>query len=168
MRWFAAFTLALGLSLLCGCASRPDRTGQLAKVRSVHVTPSISGNLSDTTSRLEPALRDAATRALLARGFSVGPEADAQALVRVAWVPGRDIAPNGQDERTLSLSLSIFSRSGDRLFSARSAQIWPERMWSEDRVSTEVTRLLRDLPEAERTVGAPEEVKTRLAPIRLR
>lgn len=170
MRWPAAIILVtLGLFLIPGCGSRPDRSGELSRVRSLHVTPSISGSLSDASFRLEPALQDAVTRSLIARGFSVGPEADAEGLVRVAWVLGRDIAPNGQDERTLSLSLSIFSRSGDRLYSARSLQTWPERMWSEDRVSSEIARMIRDLPPAEKTTtSAPAETKPKLAPIRLR
>lgn len=170
MRWPVAVTLmTFGMLLLPGCGSRPDRSGQLSRVRSLHVTPSISGNLSDASFRLEPALQDAVTRSLIARGFSVGPEADADALVRVAWVLGRDIAPTGQDERTLSLSLSIFSRSGERLYSARSVQTWPERMWSEDRVSSEITHMLRQLPQADRAATSPSpDSKPKLAPVRLK
>lgn len=164
----AGLTFAIGLLVLVGCGSRPDRGEQLSKVRQLHVTPSISGNLSDASFRLEPALQDAVTRALLARGYAVGPESDANGVVRVAWVLGRDVAPNGQDERTLSLSLSIFSRSGDRLYSARSVQTWPERMWSEDRVTTEIARMLHDVPVADKTSGDAVEVKPRLAPIRLK
>lgn len=140
--------LALAAALLSGCGSRPDRTDALSRLRRVHVDRVISAGLSDNGFRLEPALKSAAERTLGAKGYAVGAEADAQATVRIAWILGRDRAPGGLDERTLSLSLSVFSRSGERLYSARSAQVWPERMWSEDRAADEVALLLRDVPES--------------------
>lgn len=133
----------------------------------MHVTPSISGHLSDTGHRLEGSLQAAVAKALSTRGYAVGSEAGADGIVRVAWILGRETAPSGQEERTLSLSLSIFSRSGDRLYSARSIQNWPERMWSEDRLTSEVARMLSALPEAKPGLK-PVEGKPALAPIRLR
>lgn len=162
----AIITLAVGL--VVGCGSRPDRDEQLSHLKSLHVMPSISGNLTDTSFRLEGALREAVSRSLAAHGYSAGAEGVADGYVRVAWILGRDISPSGQDERTLSLSLSIFSRSGDRVFSARSPECWPERMWSEDRMTTEIARMLRTLPEARGSAMAPAEGKPALAPIRLK
>lgn len=140
--------LALALALLSGCGSRPDRSEALSRIRHLHVAPAISAGLSDAAFRLEPALRSAVERTLGAKGYAVGSEADAQASVRVAWILGRERSLAGQDERTLSLSLSVFSRSGERLYSGRSAQVLPERMWSEDRVGSEISLLLRDMPES--------------------
>lgn len=168
MQWTRVVSICLGLTCLAGCGSRPDRSDALAQSRRVHVTPSISGNLTDASFRMEPALQGAVARTLGARGYVVGPEADADAVVRVAWILGRDIAPDGKDERTLGLSLSIFSRSGQRLYSARSPQTWPERMWSDDRVTTEIARLLAGLPEATKATLAPAEGKPAMAPIRLK
>lgn len=133
----------------------------------MYVTPTISGHLSDTGHRMEAGLQAAVARALAARGYAVGSEAGADGIVRVAWIPGQAISPSGQEERTLSLSLSIFSRAGDRLYSGRSVQSWPERVWSEDRVSSEIARLLNALPDAKAGL-TPAEGKPALAPIRLK
>lgn len=162
----AAFTLALLAQ--AGCGSRPDRSDQVSGIRTMSVAPSISGNITDLTFRLEGSLQSAVSRALVAKGYMVGPEADAQGTVRVAWILGREISPSGQDERTLALSLSVFSRSGDRLYSVRSLQAWPESLWSEDRMLTEVARMLRDLPEARTAALVPADGKPALAPIRLK
>lgn len=167
MRRLPAVTALLASLLLVACGTRPDRSNELASVRLMHVTPSISGHLSDTGHRLEGPLQAAVARALSARGYTVGSEAGADGIVRVAWILGQEISPNGQEERTLSLSLSIFSRSGDRLYSARSVQNWPERMWSEDRVTSEIARMLNALPDAKPAL-TPVEGKPALAPIRLK
>lgn len=172
---FAPFVrIGFAVILLAGCASRTDRGAELAGIRSLHVAPAISSSLSDAGSRLEPALLAAATRMLTSRGYAVGPEADAQAFVRIAWILGRDIAPDGRPERTLSLSLSIFSRSGERLYSARSVEDWPERMWSEDRAASVIGQMLRDMPECHPAPvpadakPVPAEGRPALAPIRLK
>lgn len=167
MRWKTVICLGLGGVLLSACGSRVDRAEDLSKIRILQVTPVISASLSDAGSRLEPAIQAAAARSLSAKGYAIGTEADAQAYVRIAWILGRDIAPDGRDERTLSLSLSVFSRSGDRLYSGRSVQGWPERMWSEDRAVTEIANMLRDVPEC-RSVMVPVDGKPALAPIRLK
>lgn len=158
--------LALAL-LLLGCSSRPDRSEALAKARVLHVSPTISANLSDSALRLDPALRSAVARALSARGYTVGSEGEAQAVVRIAWIHSRERDSLGTEERTLSLSLSIFSRTGERLYSGRSALVLPERLWSEDRAAAEIALLLRDVPE--RRVGPvpAEPAKPALAPVRL-
>lgn len=167
MQWKTVICLSLALASLAGCGSRPDHADDFAKVRTLSLTPVIAGNLTDTGSRLEGFIQSATTRALNARGYAVGSEAEAQATVRVAWILGREIGPDGREERLLSLSLSIFSRAGDRLYSVRSAQNWPERMWSEDRAVTEVTRMLRDIPDCQSAL-VPAEGKPALAPIRLK
>lgn len=167
MRRLSAVTVLLASLLFVACGSRPDRSNELAAVRLMYVTPSISGHLTDTGHRLEGPLQAAVARALNARGYTVGSEAAADGIVRVAWILGHEISPSGQEERTLSLSLSIFSRAGDRLYSARSVQNWPERMWSEDRAISEVARMLNALPEAKAGL-TPVEGKPALAPIRLK
>lgn len=167
MRRLPAVPVALAAMLLMACGSRPDRSGELSAVRSMHVATTISGHLSDTGHRLEGPLQAAVARALSARGYAVGSEAGAEGFVRVAWILGREVGLGGQEERTLSLSLSIFSRAGDRLYSARSVQNWPERMWSEDRVTSEIARMLNGLPEAKSAL-APVDGKPALAPIRLK
>lgn len=162
----AAFTLTL--ATLVGCGSRPDRSEEITGLRSLSVTPTIAGNITDVTFRLEGSLQSAVARALVAKGYLVGPEGEAQGTVRVAWILGRDVSPSGQDERTLALSLSVFSRSGERLYSVRSLQAWPEQLWSEDRMLSEVGRLLCELPEARKAALAPADGKPALAPIRLK
>lgn len=167
MRRLSALTLVLTALISAGCGSRPDRSGELAAVRTLYVTPTISGHLSDASHRLEDTVQSSVARALASRGYAVGPEAGADATLRVAWILGNEISPSGQEERMLSLSLSIFSHSGQRIYSARSVQNWPERMWSEDRVATEITRMLSGLPEA-RSSLVPAPGKPALAPIRLK
>lgn len=154
------------LFLVVGCGSRPDRSETLCGSRILYLTPVISGGLSDRAFHLDSAVRSAATRSLTARGYQVGSEADAQAVVRIAWIMGRERSPSGQDERTLSLSLSIFSRSGERLYSARSNQVFAEPFWTEDRATAEVALLLKDLPNC-LPAATPSEGKPALAPVRL-
>ena len=167
MQWPLLMRSGFAVMLLVGCGSRVDRGSDLAGLRSLHVTPLISSSLTDAGARLDPAIREAVAHSLASRGYFVGSEADAQGLVRIAWILGREIGPDGREERTLSLSLSIFSRSGDRLYSARSAQNWPERMWSEDRAVTEVAHMLGEVPECHPST-VPVEGKPALAPIRLK
>lgn len=163
-RALSLFALAL---LLLGCSSRPDRSEALAKARVLHVSPTISANLSESALRLDPALRSAVARSLSARGYAVGSEGEAQAVVRIAWILSRERDSLGAEERTLSLSLSIFSRAGDRLYSGRSALVLPERLWSEDRAAAEVALLLRDVPERRSSPVPTEAAKPALAPVRL-
>lgn len=158
------FALAL---LLVGCSSRPDRSEALAKCAVLHVSPTLSANLSEVALRLEPAVQSAVVRSLSAHGYSVGSEGQAQAVVRVAWVYARDRDSLGAEERTLALSLSIFSRDGQRLYSGRSALVLPERMWSADRASAEIALLLRELPERRASLPPADAAKPALAPVRL-
>lgn len=160
--------IILALLALAGCGSRPDRSDEMSGIQTLSVSPSISGNITDLTFRLEGSLQSAVARALVAKGYLVGPEGDAQGTVRVAWILGRDVTPSGQEERTLALSLSVFSRSGERLYSVRSLQAWPESLWSESRMLGEVSRMLRDLPEARKAAQVPVDGKPALAPIRLK
>ena len=157
--------LAMAL-LLAGCGSRPDRSEALGNVRVMHVSPTMSASLSEAAFRLDPAVQSAVAQSLAARGYSVGSQVESQAVVRVAWILARDRDLSGDEERTLALSLSIFSRDGERLYSGRSALVLPERMWSEDRATAEVALLLRDLPER-RASSAPSNAKPALPPIRL-
>lgn len=165
MRLKALSLLAVAL-LLAGCGSRPDRSEALGKVRVMHVSPTMSASLSEAAFRLDPAVQSAVAQSLAARGYTVGSQVESQAVVRVAWILARDRDLAGDEERTLALSLSIFSRDGERLYSGRSALVLPERMWSEDRATAEVALLLRDLPER-RASSAPSNAKPALPPIRL-
>jgi len=167
MNRLSVLTVILAGLVVTGCGSRPDRSAELARAKALYVTPSISGHLSDATHRLEGPLQAAVARALSARGYTVSSESGADGMVRVAWILSHDVAVTGEDERVISLSLSIFSRSGERLYSARSVQNWPERMWSEDRVASEVAAMLAGIPEAKSSL-VPVEGKPSLAPIRLK
>ena len=146
-----------GAVLFVACSSRSDRSGDLAKVRNLNVTPVISGSSSSTTQNLELTVQESIQRAVTARGYTVTKGGTADATVRAAWLIGNETT-NGKTERIYTLSVSVFNAQGDRIFSARSINGWPEVLWTEARVNSEIASLFRALPEA-----TPE-----LAPVRLK
>lgn len=146
-----------GAVLFAACSSRPDRSGDLAKVRNLNVTPVISGSSSSTTQNLELTVQESIQRSVTARGYTVTKDGTADATVRAAWLIGNETT-NGKTERIYTLSVSVFNAQGERIFSARSINGWPEVLWTEARVNSEIAALFRALPEA-----TPE-----LAPVRLK
>jgi hypothetical protein len=144
--------------IITACSSRPDRSSDLAKVRTLNITPVISASTSSTTQNLEQTVQDSIQRSVAARGYTVTKDGAADATVRAAWLIGNETTTNGKTERIYTLSVSVFNAEGDRIFSARSIKGWSEVLWTEARVNSEIAALFRALPEA----------TPALAPVRLK
>lgn len=134
--------------LVIGCGTRSDPAAAFAGVRTLSlasVAGTSSPELSSTVSgELEVALR----RSLSVRGYQVSDSPGGDAVVRASWVQQGQVQPGGRSEVLLGVSLSIFDRKGARIHSARSVRLIPSGQWNADRVSGEVSALLRGVPEA--------------------
>ena len=142
------FLVALVAALMLGCVTKSS-TAQLSRQRSlvIETTPLSVDGLSDVqVERLDKYLVHHLTQSLAVRGYQVS-ELSAVRL-RSTWV--REPASEAGFNRTnplISLSFSVFSPKGDRLFSARSVRSLPLNQWSDARVAEEVRALMRKFPE---------------------
>jgi len=143
--------LLLSACLLVGCGARPSPANPLAGVRTLTLA-SVSGvSASELSPGLGLDLESALRRSLAVRGYQIRDTEGGEASVRASWFQEARLLPDGRREVHLGISLSIFDRSGERVFSARSARTTPAGQWNGDRVAAEVSHLLRSLPES----GAP-------------
>ena len=142
------FLVALLAAFMLGCVAKSS-TAQLSRQRSlvIETTPLKSEGLSDVQAeRLDKYLVHHLTQSLAVRGYLVS-ELSAVRL-RSTWV--REAESEVGFNRTnppISLSFSVFSPKGERLFSARSVRSLPLNQWNDARVAAEVRALMRKFPE---------------------
>jgi len=140
--------LLLAATLLTGCGGRPSADKPLAGVRTLTLA-SVSGTSAPELSpgaadELGPALR----RSLSVRGYDVRDTDGGDAVVRASWFQEVRVQSADRTELRLGLSISVFDRTGRRVYSVRSARTTPAGQWNGDRVAAEVAHLLRGLPES--------------------
>lgn len=142
------FFVALAAAAMLGCVVKSP-TAQLSRQRSlvIETIPLTADGVSEVqTERLDKHLVHHLTQSLTVRGYQVSELSGVR--LRSTWV--RDTASEVGYSRTnpsISLSFSVFSPTGDRLFSARSVRSAPLNQWNDARVATEVRSLMRKFPE---------------------
>lgn len=135
-------------ALLAGCGTPSDPARSLAGTRTLTLASVVGMSGSDLPQGLASDLESALRRSLSVRGYQVQDAEGGDALVRASWFQERRVSPAGRAEVLLGISVSVFGRGGERVFSARSARLNPATQWNGDRVAAEVAHLLRALPES--------------------
>lgn len=142
--------LAGVLLCLVGCLAKSDGA-RMSRLRSLEIAPPTSspeGLGREEAAQLDARFVAALERALVARGYPVV-ASGGEGVVRCSWARETSAdAGIGRGESQVGLSFSVFTQGGDRLYSARSTRTVAAGQWGETRLATEVSRLLRDLPEA--------------------
>lgn len=143
------FFVALVAALTLGCVTKSS-TGLLSRQPAlvIETIPLTAEGVSEVqAARLDHYLIHNLTQSLAVRGYQVSELSGFR--LRSTWV--RDGASEAGSSRTnpfISLSFSVFSPAGDRLFSARSVRSLPLNQWNEARVAAEVRALMRKFPES--------------------
>lgn len=144
------FLVACLMVCLVGCLAKSDdarlsRLGSLEIQSSALVTDGIG---IEPAARLDAQFAASLERALVARGYPVV-TTGGEGVVRCSWSrAGATENAFGRSEAIVGLSFSVFDRSGTRLHSVRTLRPLPVTQWNEARLAAEITRLLRDFPEA--------------------
>ncbi len=121
--------------------------GSLKGVSRVYVAETIGATTPETTGATN-AVHDAAVRELGARGYVVVPAAaQADAVLRSSWRI-RQSETNNSNIPVVSLSVSLFDKSGHRLFDADSGSSVPTSFWNESRAAQEASVMLGRLTKA--------------------
>jgi hypothetical protein len=92
---------------------------------------------------------DTAEGELRSHGYTVTQsKADAEATLRSTWRISNSGNNNRRDEISLSLSMSLFNKEGQRVFSGDSGSAVPMSFWSVAKTATAVDSVLSQLPVA--------------------
>lgn len=134
-------------ALLAGCGTSSDHSKSLAGAGTLTLASVVGMSGPDLPQGLGADLESALRRSLSVRGYQVQDAEGGDAVVRASWFQERRVSPEGRAQVLIGISISIFDRKGERVFSSRSARPNPAGQWNGDRVSAEVAHLLRSLPE---------------------
>jgi len=138
------FVCGLASFLSSGCATSP--AAPAGKVSKLFVRD-VAASTLHATDILANAVHDAEVRALTKQGYAVvASEGEAEATLRSTW---RTLKSSGNraGQPEVSLSVSLFDKSGHRLFEGTSGPGVPANFWSESRATAEVNAILKGLPE---------------------
>ncbi|TSA30889.1 MAG: hypothetical protein D4R66_08260 [Opitutales bacterium] len=135
------------------CSTRSTPSADLKSVTKIYVADTVASNSLETNA-LNNAVHDAAVRELQRLGYAIATNSnDANATLRSSWRIRKGEGVRN-DSESLSLSLSLFSKSGQRLFDADSGPAVLANFWNEPRTNTEVSAILARLPHAELGAGS--------------
>jgi|APGre2960657468_1045069.scaffolds.fasta_scaffold00321_7 hypothetical protein len=135
------------------CSTRSTPSADLKTVTKIYVADTVASN-SVETNALNNAVHDTAVRELQRLGYAIATNSnDANATLRSSWRIRKGEGVRN-DSESLSLSLSLFSKSGQRLFDADSGPAVLANFWNESRANTEVSAILSRLPRAELGAGS--------------
>jgi hypothetical protein len=136
----------IALSLI-GCSSSP-RAQKSINFTKVYVE---SPQMSDSSNVIQfnSTVVDTAEGELRSHGYTVTQsKADAEATLRSTWRISNSGNNNRRDEISLSLSMSLFNKEGQRVFSGDSGSAVPMSFWSVAKTATAVDSVLSQLPVA--------------------
>jgi hypothetical protein len=135
------------------CSTRSTPSADLKSVTKIYVADTVASNSLETNA-LNNAVHDTAVRELQRLGYAIATNSnDANATLRSSWRIRKGEGVRN-DSESLSLSLSLFSKSGQRLFDADSGPAVLANFWNESRANTEVSAILSRLPRAELGAGS--------------
>ena len=142
-----ALALAAFVALFPGCPTPSQSGGSLKGVSRIYVAETIGATTLETTGATN-AVHDAAVLALGVRGYVVVPTAgQADAVLRSSWRI-RQSETNSSNIPVVSLSVSLFDKSGHRLFDTDSGSSIPTTFWNESRAAQETSGMLDRLTKA--------------------
>lgn len=147
---FTRFT-PLALILLSfsfiGCSSSP-RTQKSINFTKVYVEAPFSSDSSNIV-QFNSTVVETAEGELRSHGYTVtNSRADAEAILRSTWRISTDNNTLRKDEISVSLSMSLFNKQGQKVFSGDSGSALPIGFWSVAKTATAVDNVLSRLPVA--------------------
>jgi hypothetical protein len=147
---FTRFT-PLALILLSfsfiGCSSSP-RTQKSINFTKVYVETPFSSDSSNIV-QFNSTVVETAEGELRSHGYTVtNSRADAEATLRSTWRISTDNNSLRKDEISVSLSMSLFNKQGQKVFSGDSGSSLPIGFWSVAKTATAVDNVLSRLPVA--------------------
>ncbi len=142
---FTPLALVLIAFSLIGCSSSP-RAQKSINFTKVYVDTPQTSDFSNNV-QFNSTVVECAEGELRSRGFTVTQsKADADAILRSTW----RISNNGnnvrKDEVSLTLSMSLFNKQGQKVFSSDSGSAVPVSFWSVAKTATAVNNVLAKLP----------------------
>ncbi|MCX6920765.1 MAG: hypothetical protein NTX20_05520 [Verrucomicrobia bacterium] len=144
---------ALFAVISVACSTSPTSSADLKSVTKIYVADTVASNSLETNS-LSNAVHDTAVRELQRLGYAIVTNSnEANATLRSSWRIRKGEGVRN-DSESLSLSLSLFSKSGQRVFDADSGPAVLANFWNESRTNTEVIAILARLPHAELGAGS--------------
>ncbi len=145
--------VALFALISVACNTSPTTSNELKSVTKVYVADTAPSNSTETNA-LNNAVHDTAVRELQRLGYAIATNSnEANATLRSSWRVRKGEGVRN-DASSLSLSLSLFSKSGQRLFDADSGPAVLANFWNESRANSEVIAILARLPHAELGAGS--------------
>jgi predicted Zn-dependent protease len=143
---FTPLALVLIAFSIIGCSSS-SRTQKSINFTKVYVEAPQTSDSSSNVVQFNSTVVETAEGELRSRGYTVtSSKADADATLRSTW----HISNNGnaihKDEVSVSLSMSLFNKKGQKVFSADSGSSVPISFWSMAKTSTAVDTVLSQLP----------------------
>ena len=142
---FTPLALVLIAFSLIGCSSSP-RAQKSINFTKVYVDSPQTSDFSDTF-QFNSTVVETAEGELRSRGYTVThTKVDADAILRSTW----HISTNGnnmrKDEVSITLSMSLFNKQGQKVFSSDSGSAVPISFWSVAKTATVVDNVLSQLP----------------------
>ena len=144
---FAPLALVLVAFSLIGCGSSA-RTQKSINFTKVYVETPQTSDLSNVV-QFNSTVVDTAEGELRSRGYTItNSKADADATLRSTWRISNNSNSLHKDEVSISLSMSLFNKQGQRVFSADSGSAVPISFWTVAKTATAVDNVLSRLPVA--------------------
>jgi hypothetical protein len=144
---FTPLALVLLSFSFIGCSSSP-RTQKSINFTKVYVAAPVSSDLSNIV-QFNSTVVETAEGELRSHGYTVTKsQADAEAILRSTW----HISPNNNgmhnNELSVSLSMSLFNKQGQKVFSGDSGSALPMGFWSVAKTASAVDSVMSRLPVA--------------------
>ena len=142
---FTPLVLVLIAFSIIGCSSS-SRTQKSINFTKVYVEAPQTSDSSNVV-QFNSTVVETAEGELRSRGYTVtNSKADAEATLRSTW----HVSNNGngvhKDEISVSLSMSLFTKQGQKVFSSDSGSGVPIGFWSMAKTATTVDNVLSQLP----------------------
>ncbi len=136
--------LILGIALI-GCAN--GSRSKVASVKRVFIEKSHQTS-NQTAEMITPTAFESAAIELTRHGYVVvSSKNSAEGVLRMSW----QVAPSSNSssaDNPMSLSMTLFNKQGQRIFSGNSGPAVPVAFWNQTRAHAEVASILSRMPTA--------------------
>jgi hypothetical protein len=144
---FTPLALVLIAFSFIGCSSSPRAQKSINFTKVYVETPQTSDFSNDM--QFNSTVVETAEGELRSHGYTVTEsKVDADATLRSTWRISRNGNNMRKDEVSVSLSMSLFNKQGQRVFSGDSGSAIPIGFWSVAKTATAVDSVLSQLPVA--------------------
>ena len=142
---FTPLALALIAMSFIGCSSSP-RTQTAINFTKVYVEAPLNSD-SSNVNQFNTTVVETAEGELRSHGYTVtNSKADADATLRSTWHISTNSNSIRKDEVSVSLSMSLFNKRGQKVFSGDSGSAVPIGFWTVAKTATAVDDVMSRLP----------------------